>query len=82
MGSAVVATADQQPARAPRWFARWAKLMGEDHWLTDPRFKDECELLRPILAGAGILYVVDGAHPYGAEYEAEMEALKGSGCMS
>jgi crotonobetainyl-CoA:carnitine CoA-transferase CaiB-like acyl-CoA transferase len=22
-------------------FARWARLMGEDHWLTDPRFKDD-----------------------------------------
>ena len=22
-------------------FARWAKLMGDDHWLTDPRFKDD-----------------------------------------
>ena len=22
-------------------FARWAKLMGEDHWLTDPRFADD-----------------------------------------
>jgi crotonobetainyl-CoA:carnitine CoA-transferase CaiB-like acyl-CoA transferase len=22
-------------------FTRWAKLMGEDHWLTDPRFKDD-----------------------------------------
>jgi crotonobetainyl-CoA:carnitine CoA-transferase CaiB-like acyl-CoA transferase len=22
-------------------FARWAALMGEDHWLTDPRFKDD-----------------------------------------
>ena len=22
-------------------FARWAKLLGEDHWLTDPRFKDD-----------------------------------------
>jgi crotonobetainyl-CoA:carnitine CoA-transferase CaiB-like acyl-CoA transferase len=22
-------------------FARWATLMGEDHWLTDPRFKDD-----------------------------------------
>ena len=22
-------------------FARWAKLMGEDFWLTDPRFKDD-----------------------------------------
>jgi hypothetical protein len=45
----------------------------------DPRFHDECELLAPILAGAGILYVVDGAHPYGREYEAEMEVLRWSG---
>jgi crotonobetainyl-CoA:carnitine CoA-transferase CaiB-like acyl-CoA transferase len=22
-------------------FRRWAKLMGEDHWLSDPRFKDD-----------------------------------------
>jgi crotonobetainyl-CoA:carnitine CoA-transferase CaiB-like acyl-CoA transferase len=22
-------------------FARWARLMGEDHWLADPRFKDD-----------------------------------------
>jgi crotonobetainyl-CoA:carnitine CoA-transferase CaiB-like acyl-CoA transferase len=22
-------------------FARWAKLMGDDHWLSDPRFKDD-----------------------------------------
>jgi crotonobetainyl-CoA:carnitine CoA-transferase CaiB-like acyl-CoA transferase len=22
-------------------FQRWAKLMGEDHWLSDPRFKDD-----------------------------------------
>lgn len=22
-------------------FKRWTKLMGEDHWLTDPRFKDD-----------------------------------------
>jgi len=22
-------------------FVRWAKLVGEDHWLTDPRFKDD-----------------------------------------
>jgi Domain of unknown function (DUF3482)/50S ribosome-binding GTPase len=45
----------------------------------DEKFHDECELLRPILDGAGILYVVDGAHPYGAEYEAEMEILRWTG---
>ncbi len=46
---------------------------------SDARFHDECELLRPILEGAGILYVVDGTHPYGLEYEAEMEILRWSG---
>jgi hypothetical protein len=45
----------------------------------DARFHDECHLLAPILDGAGILYVVDGAHPYGREYEAEMEILRWSG---
>jgi hypothetical protein len=45
----------------------------------EKRFEDECELLRPIVNGAGILYVIDGAHPYGAEYEAEMEILRWTG---
>lgn len=43
------------------------------------RFPDECELLRPIVEGAGILYVVDGSVPYGPEYEAEMEILRWTG---
>jgi hypothetical protein len=42
-------------------------------------FDDECELLAPVLAGAGILYVVDGSVPYGPEYEAEMEILRWTG---
>lgn len=47
-------------------------------------FQDECELLTPILNGAGILYVVDGSKPYGSEYEAEMEILRWTGqpCMA
>ncbi len=45
----------------------------------DPRFHDECELLRPIVEGAGILYVVDGAKPYGPEYELEMQVLRWTG---
>ena len=43
------------------------------------RFPEEVELLGPIMAGAGILYVVDGSVPYGAEYEAEMEILRWTG---
>jgi hypothetical protein len=45
----------------------------------DPLFHDERELLAPIVAGAGILYVVDGSRPYGREYEAEMEVLRWTG---
>ncbi|EAR23419.1 DUF3482 domain-containing protein [Nitrococcus mobilis] len=43
------------------------------------RFPDECELLKPLLDGAGILYVIDGSRPYGEEYEAEMEILRWTG---
>ena len=43
------------------------------------KFPDEVELLAPIMAGAAIIYVVDGSHPYGPEYEAEMEILRWCG---
>ncbi|MGH6634590.1 MAG: GTPase/DUF3482 domain-containing protein [Gammaproteobacteria bacterium] len=43
------------------------------------QFSDECELLTPLLEGAGILYVIDGSTPYGGEYEAEMEILRWTG---
>ena len=42
-------------------------------------FPDEVELLTPIMSGAAIIYVVDGSHPYGPEYEAEMEILRWCG---
>ena len=45
---------------------------------TDPRFVDEVELLQPIINGASILYVVDAAKPYGAEYELDMQILQWS----
>ncbi len=45
----------------------------------DPRFRDEIELLEPIMEGAGIIYVVDASKPYGAEYEIEMEILRRTG---
>ncbi|RKX34307.1 MAG: DUF3482 domain-containing protein [Verrucomicrobia bacterium] len=45
----------------------------------EERFRDECELLQPIVNGAGIIYVVDGAAPYGPEYDAEMEILRWAG---
>lgn len=42
-------------------------------------FDAECELLTPLLQGAGILYVVDGSVPFGPQYEAEMEILRWTG---
>jgi len=45
----------------------------------DERFNDEIELLKPIMAGAGIIYIIDGSKPYGKEYEAEMEVLRWTG---
>lgn len=62
--------AHQKPARVRKFLYKHRD---------DPRFNDEVELLEPILAGAGIIYVVDGSKPYGAEYEAEMEILRWSG---
>jgi hypothetical protein len=62
--------ADQRPERVAAFVAAH---------LDDPRFHDECELLRPLLEGAGILYVVDGTKPYGAEYEIEMQVLRWTG---
>ncbi len=45
----------------------------------DPRYHDEIEMLKPIMQGAGIIYVVDASKPYGEEYEAEMEILQWTG---
>lgn len=45
-------------------------------------YPDEVQLLTPIVAGASILYVVDGSRPYGLEYESEMEILRWTGQAS
>ncbi|OFA30921.1 GTPase [Glaciecola punicea] len=45
----------------------------------DERFTDECELLQPLIEGAGIIYVVDGSVPYSAQHEAEMTILRWTG---
>jgi hypothetical protein len=58
----------------PQWVARFVA----EH-ASDERFRDEYELLRPIVQGAGILYVVDGSKPYGPEYEVEMQILQWTG---
>jgi len=64
------ASAAERPALVARFVATPAHRT---------RFADEVELLTPIVEGAGILYIVDGSVPYGAEYEAEMEVLRWTG---
>ena len=61
-------------ADRPALVARFVETPGHRE-----RYPDEVELLTPIVAGAGILYIVDGSLPYGTEYEAEMEVLRWTG---
>lgn len=42
-------------------------------------FEDEVRLLEPLLAGAGIVYVVDGSKPLRPHHLAEMEILRWTG---
>jgi len=81
----------QRPARALHWLQQHAagaeqrtaavRLFVNDE-NCQREFPDEVQLLRPIVEGAAILYVVDGSRPYGPEYEAEMEILRWTGQAS
>ncbi|MEZ5570973.1 MAG: GTPase/DUF3482 domain-containing protein [Halioglobus sp.] len=73
----VVEWLNQQQVDASERPATVARFVAEHK--TDARFRDECQMLQPIIDGAGIIYVVDGSCPYGAEYEAEMEILRWTG---
>jgi hypothetical protein len=57
--------------------ARVAELVAAHEGTGD--FEEERRLLRPILDGASILYVVDGTKPFRPNYEAEMEILRWTG---
>ncbi len=78
----------QSPRRVLQWLrqhettsSRHAETLQAfiDENRDDERFKDEVELLSPIMDGACIIYVVDGSKPYSEEYESEMEILRWSG---
>lgn len=45
----------------------------------NPKFADDIELLKPIVEGAGIIYVVDASRPYSVEFELDMQILSYSG---
>ena len=75
----------QMPLQTLRWMKEFSgpaeRMVGEfirTH-RDDPRFKDDCELLRPVAKDAGIVYVVDGSRPLRPNDEAEMEILRLTG---
>ena len=74
----------------PRKLLKWLKSFGDVNALDRPKlidkflkekcnsdeFRDECELLKPIMENGAIIYVVDASKPYSSEYENEMEILR------
>jgi len=58
--------------------AELVRLFLKKHEHTDA-YPQECELLRPILDGAAILYVVDSSVPFSGAYEAETQILRWTG---
>lgn len=76
----------QNPKEILRWLKDYKgaedealKAFLESHE-KDPDYEEDCELLRPILRGAGIIYVVDGSRPVRNVDLAEMEILRLTGC--
>jgi GTPase SAR1 family protein len=73
----VLAWLQQQPVSPAERPARVQQFLQEPEHAQ--RFPDEVALLTPIMAGAGILYVVDGAQSVTPADEAEMEILRWTG---
>jgi small GTP-binding protein len=78
----------QQPRQVLRWLRERATTASArpaavrafvDAHADTEAFRDEVELLRPILDGAGILYVVDASSHLEPSNEAEMEILRWTG---
>ena len=72
----LLAQLDREPDPAQRAGALRAMLASPE---AATRFPDEVELLRPVLGGAGILYVVDASSPVEPANEAEMAILHATG---
>jgi len=75
----------QVPKQTLTWFKGFdgdpGKIVDQfiDTFKNDIFFADECELLRPLARGAGIIYVVDGSRPVRDDDLAEMEILRLTG---
>ncbi len=78
----------QDARRVLHWLQQHASHPGErvaavrafvDEYEGTGDFQDEVELLRPVLDGAGVLYVVDASSRFQPSNEAEMEILRWTG---
>ena len=75
----------QNPRKTLAWMRAW---QGDDRKMLteflrihrdDPALHDDCALLTPLAAGAGIIFVVDGSRPLRNMDKAEMEILRLTG---
>lgn len=88
-GEEIIRFIDTPGFQNPRATLAWMKsYSGPDELLlnsfiethkNDPDFRDECELLRPVEKGAGIIFVVDGSRPVRQSDRIEMEILRMTG---
>lgn len=88
-GREIIAFIDTPGFQNPRRTLQWLqKYQGPDERLLlefiaaheeDPAFHDDCRLLRPLVDGAGIIFVVDGSRPVRNMDRAEMEILRLTG---
>lgn len=75
----------QVPRQTLAWFTAFDgtsdKIVDRfiDTFKNDPFYADECELLKPVTRGAGIIYVVDGSRPVRDDDLSEMEILRLTG---
>ncbi len=51
-------------------FRKFLEIHGDD-----PAFSEECKLFRPLVDGAGVLYIVDSSQPFREINDAEMKIL-------
>ncbi len=89
-GREVIRFTDTPGFQNPRKTLQWMQdYTGSDDTLiqdfidshkNNPDFQDDCQLLQPLLRGAGVIFVVDGSRPLRNMDKAEMEILRLTGC--
>jgi len=88
-GREVIAFVDTPGFQNPRRTLQWMQnYQGPDERLLidfiaahddDAAFHDDCQLLKPLIDGAGIIFIVDGSRPVRNMDKAEMEILRLTG---